>query len=114
MDDEGGIAFVRARHIVNALGDGPEAFCLRVHDEGKYCCYGVDLGCVLARGRMQTDERELLYRAKQWNSPIKAQFRSVPLTQTEVVMPPDMTAGKWSWKSTKGARKAPRPMRHSS
>jgi len=45
---------------------------------------------------MQSDDRELSERAKLWNSAIKAEFKSVPLTaSTEVPMPADMTAGKW-------------------
>ena len=96
MDDDGAIEFTRAGHNINALGDEHEAFYLRVYGVGEYCYHGADLGVVLARGRMQSDDRELSERAKLWNSAIKAEFKSVPLTaSTEVPMPADMTAGKW-------------------
>lgn len=96
MDENGAIEFVRAGHNINALGDEQEAFYLRVYGEGEYCYHGADLGCIMARGRMQSNERELLDRAKKWNKAIKAEFRSVPLTaDIEAKMPADMTAGKW-------------------
>ena len=62
-----------------SLGDESEAFYLRVYGVGDYCYHGADLGCLLARGRMQTVKRELTARARQWNAGIKAQFQSVPL-----------------------------------
>ncbi|AVL53670.1 biotin carboxylase [Roseobacter denitrificans] len=96
MDDAGEITFKRAGHNINALGGEQEGFYLRVFGVGEYCYHGADLGCVLARGRMQSDDRELLERAKLWNKAIKAEFKSIPLTvNTEVPMPADMTAGKW-------------------
>jgi biotin carboxylase len=102
MADDGTISFVRAARNINTLGDEHEAFYLRVYGVGDYCYYGADLGCVMARGRMQSDKRELLERAKLWNSAIKAEFKSVPLTaeaeaqaEAEVAMPADVTAGKW-------------------
>ena len=96
MDAEGRIAFQRPARNINALGDEAEAFYLRVYGVGEYCYHGADLGCVLSRGRMQSDERELLDRAKRWNAAIKAQFKSVPIPQpAEVAIPDDLSAGKW-------------------
>lgn len=96
MAEDGSISFLRAGHNINALGDENEAFYLRVYGAGEYCYHGADLGCVLARGRMQSDDRELLERAKQWNAAIKAQFKSEPIApQVEVNMPADMSSGKW-------------------
>ncbi len=96
MDDEGDIEFLRASHNINALGNENEAFYLRVYGVGEYCYHGADLGCLLARGRMQSDDRELLERARLWNKAIKNEFHSVPLSpNTQVTLPSDMTAGKW-------------------
>ena len=96
MESDGEIDFVRPSHNINALGGEDEAFYLRVYGVGEFCYHGADLGCLLARGRMQSDDRELLERARQWNAAIKGQFKSVPLSaNTPIRMPADMTAGKW-------------------
>ncbi|MCB2093069.1 MAG: biotin carboxylase [Rhodobacteraceae bacterium] len=96
MAEDGSIAFQRPARNINALGGENEAFYLRVYGAGEYCYHGADLGCVLARGRMQSDDRQLLERAKRWNAAIKAEFETVPIqTSTELSMPADMSAGKW-------------------
>lgn len=96
MESDGEIEFVRTSHNINAVGGEDEAFYLRVYGVGEYCYHGADLGCVLARGRMQSDSRELLERARMWNAGIKAQFKSVPLSPSaQISVPTDISAGKW-------------------
>lgn len=96
MDRDGNIAFVRPALNIVSLGDESEAFYLRVYGTGEYCYHGADLGCILARGRMQSDGRELLQRAKDWGAGIKSAFRSVALQQGKPASPPpDMEQGKW-------------------
>ncbi|MBT3143904.1 biotin carboxylase [Phaeobacter gallaeciensis] len=96
MDEDGHITFLRASYNINAIGDETEAFYLRVYGVGEYCYHGADLGCLLARGRMQSDDRELLERAQKWNKAIKAEFQSVPLSpNSHPTLPVNMTAGKW-------------------
>ncbi|MFV0277694.1 MAG: hypothetical protein ACK5HY_10980, partial [Parahaliea sp.] len=93
--NEDGVEFVRTSLNPNNLGDEREAFYLRVYGPGDFCYHGADLGCLLARGRMQTDKRNLTKRAKLWNAGIKAQFHSVPLRPTESPILPDLSGGKW-------------------
>ncbi len=96
MDDNGEISFLRSALNLASLGDESEAFYLRVYGVGEYCYHGADLGCLMARGRMQTGKRELTARARQWNAGIKAQFQSVPLAPSSpLILPEDMSAGKW-------------------
>ncbi|WP_299668464.1 biotin carboxylase [uncultured Ruegeria sp.] len=96
LDDQGKVEFVRDGLNVPSLGDENEAFYLRVYSVGDYCYHGADLGCLLARGRMQTDKRNLTKRAKLWNSGMKAQFESIPLPPAEPIeIPDDMSDGKW-------------------
>jgi biotin carboxylase len=96
MDNEGEVSFVRPALNINAIGQESEAFYLRVYGTGDYCYHGADLGCLLTRGRMQTDKRNLTKRAKQWNAGLKAQFRSIPLqAEQAVAVPEDISAGKW-------------------
>ena len=96
LDDEGGVHFVRPALNITSVADEHEAFYLRVYGVGEYCYHGADLGCLFARGRMQTDDRKLMERARRWNAGIKAQFRSVPLTAAAPApIPADFTDGKW-------------------
>ncbi len=96
LTDDGSAEFVRPALNVQSLGNENEAFYLRVYSAGDYCYHGADLGCVLARGRMQTDRRNLTRRAKLWNSGIKAQFESIPLPAVEpIAIPDNISDGKW-------------------
>jgi len=94
MDDAGNVSFLRPALNITSLGDESEAFYLRVYGAGEYRYHGADLGCLMARGRMQSDKRELLERAKLWNAGIKSKFKSVPLAP-EVTKPAEFEAAKW-------------------
>ena len=59
------------------LGDD-EGFYMRVYGPGEYRYHGADLGIVVCRGRMQTDDRRLMDRAKRWAQAIKGEFLGVP------------------------------------
>lgn len=96
MGEDGKISFVRPALNITSVGQETEAFYLRVYGAGSYCYHGADLGCLLTRGRMQTDKRNLTKRAKLWNAGIKAQFKSIPLQANQAVsIPEDISEGKW-------------------
>jgi biotin carboxylase len=96
LNEDDNVEFVRSALNVTSIGDEDEAFYLRVYGEGEYSYLGADLGCLLSRGRMQSDSRELLERAKLWNAGIKAQFKTIPIEPAEhPELPEDMSAGKW-------------------
>lgn len=96
MDENGQVEFLRGALNITSVGDENEVFYLRVYGVGEYCYHGADLGCLLARGRMQSDARELSDRAKAWNAGLKAAFTSVPLTaQVPVNLPVGLDVGKW-------------------
>lgn len=96
LKDDGTVKFVRPALNITSLADENEAFYLQVYGAGDYCYHGADLGCILARGRMQTDKRNLTKRAKLWNTGIKAQFDSIPLPPVEpIAVPVDIADGKW-------------------
>ena len=83
----GGIRFVRRETDWHDVSGGDEAFYLRIAGEGQYRYPGADLGILVTRGRLQTDEHELTDRALAWISGIKAQFKGVP-TPLEAALPP--------------------------
>jgi hypothetical protein len=74
----GGIRFVRRETDWHTVSSEDEAFYLRIAAEGQYRYPGADLGILVTRGRLQTDEHELTDRALAWISGIKAQFSGAP------------------------------------
>ena len=96
MQEDGQVEFLRPALNITSVGDENEAFYLRVYGVGEYCYHGADLGCLLARGRMQSDERTLSDRAKAWNAGIKGAFVTQPLEAEPPVAPPQgLDTGKW-------------------
>ncbi len=88
MAEDGSIKFVRRTlDWTNVTGEN-EAFYLRVYTAGDYRYHGADMGILVARGRMQTDDRKLLERAKKWAAGINSQFQCVPLPPEMPVHPP--------------------------
>ena len=69
--------------------DNDEAYYLRVYREGDFTYKGADLGIIVARGRMQTEHRELRERAKLWTAGINAEFHGVePRAAPEIYQDP--------------------------
>ena len=81
----GGIAFVRRATDWHSVSSENEAFYLRIAAEGQYRYPGADLGILVTRGRLQTDEHELTDRAHAWISGIKAQFAGAPVPPEETL-----------------------------
>ena len=67
-----------------------EAFYLRVYTAGDYRYHGADMGILVSRGRMQTDDRKLKDRAKQWVNALYKQFAAIPLEGSSAPSPPPM------------------------
>lgn len=79
----GGISFVRRETDWHSVSSEDEAFYLRIAAEGQYRYPGADLGILVTRGRLQTDEHELTERALTWIQGIKAQFAGSPVAPEE-------------------------------
>ena len=84
MQDDGSIKFMRRSIDWGNVSDNNDAFYLRVYGEGDYSYLGADMGILVARGRMQSDDRQLLPRAKEWVNAINAQFEYKELEELEV------------------------------
>ena len=80
MERPGEIAFARWGHDWHSLHDEDEAFFLRVLGPGDYTYPGADLGVLVARSRMQTEDNELTPRALEWIQGVHAQFGRTPPT----------------------------------
>jgi hypothetical protein len=83
LDDSGNIGFARWGHDWHSLHDESEAFFLRVLAPGDYRYPGADLGVLVARSRMQTEDNELTDRALQWIAGIHGEFSGTPLPAEE-------------------------------
>lgn len=75
----GGIGFVRRETDWHTVADENEAFYLRIAQAGGHRYPGADIGILVTRGRLQTDDHQLTERALAWISGIKRQFETVPL-----------------------------------
>ena len=89
MDGDGNIKLVRKSIDWFLVSGEDEAFYLRVYTAGDYRYYGADMGILVSRGRLQTDDRKLKPRAKQWAEAIHGQFATIPVTKREAEAVPD-------------------------
>jgi biotin carboxylase len=94
LQDSGAIGFSRWGNDWHSLQDESEAFFLRVLGPGDYRYHGADLGVLVARSRMQTDDNELTDRARLWIDGIHAQFASTPVPPQEEPAPSGALAFK--------------------
>ena len=94
LNDDDSIDFVRRTLDWHTVGDENEAFYLRVYGVGEYRYHGADLGILVSRGRMQTDDRQLTERAKRWAAAINAQFEGTPPPPEQPVTPPEWSISK--------------------
>lgn len=94
MADDGSVRFVRSEVDWHAVSRESEAFYLRVYGAGDYRYPGADLGVVVARGRMQADDRILLDRARNWAEGLTEHFQGVP-PESAVRPPEELLYTKW-------------------
>jgi hypothetical protein len=91
---DGGIRFSRWGNDWHSLQDESEAFWLRVLGPGDYRYPGADLGVLVARSRMQTEEGELTERAHRWIEGIHGQFAGEALEPRHEPVPTGALAFK--------------------
>ena len=92
MNEAGAIKLVRKSIDWFLVSGENEAFYLRVYTAGDYRYKGADMGILVSRGRMQTDDRKLTERAKRWAAAIHAQFEGVPVSAPIDVPKPSVSA----------------------
>jgi hypothetical protein len=77
MNKNGSIAFSRMDTHRRAVEHESEAFFLRITRKGDWLYEGADMGILVMRGRMMTDDFKLTERAKKWIAAIKGEYKSV-------------------------------------
>lgn len=78
MNDQGQVSFSRYDSHRRAVESEHEAFFLRITGVGDYQYEGADLGILVTRGRLMTDDFQLNDRAKAWINGIRAQYKAKP------------------------------------
>jgi hypothetical protein len=79
----GGIRYVRPETDWHTVASEDEAFYLRIAGAGQRRHPGADLGILVARGRLQTDDHRLTEQALRWIRGIKKSFWTAPVSQLE-------------------------------
>jgi biotin carboxylase len=83
LSEDGAVAFRRWGHDWHGISDVSEAFYLRILAPGDYRYRGADLGALVTRGRLQTDDNRLEDRCQRWITGIRAQFAGTPVIRQE-------------------------------
>lgn len=68
------MAFRRWGNDWHGIVSESEAFYLRILATGDYRYHGADMGALVTRGRLQTDDNRLEERCRQWAAGLRAQF----------------------------------------
>ena len=77
MRPDGQVRFVRRSIDWHNVSDEDEAFYMRIYGAGEYLYHGADIGILITRGRMQTDDRQLTDRARNWVSGLTDEFELI-------------------------------------
>ncbi len=83
LGEDGAVSFRRWGNDWHGIQSESEAFYLRIFAPGDYRYRGGDLGALVTRGRLQTDDNRLEDRCKQWIAGMRAQFAGSPLAPQE-------------------------------
>jgi D-alanine-D-alanine ligase-like ATP-grasp enzyme len=96
LRDDGLIAYDRFDYHRRAVESEREAFFLRISGPGDYRYEGADLGILVTRGRLMTDDFRLNDRARAWIEGIKAQYAAQRLPSPEAIeAAPPMVVGQF-------------------
>ncbi|MEQ8910129.1 MAG: biotin carboxylase [Vicingaceae bacterium] len=80
IDENDRITYDRMDTHRRAIEDDDEAFFLRITRENDYVYEGADIGILVLRGRLMTDDFQLKDRAKSWIKALKAEYVGVEPT----------------------------------
>jgi len=89
IEKDGTLTFRRAELDWHGLQDESEFFFIRVYGPGDYRFKGADLGVLVTKGRLQTDDpKDLTPRCRTFIDGIRVRFVSQPLFDTTPALPP--------------------------
>ncbi len=85
MKEDGSIDYDRMDTHRRSVDGDDEAFFLRIMKEGEYVYKGADLGILVMRGRMMTDNFNLTEKSKKWLAAIQNKFESIEPTKVNQI-----------------------------
>ena len=86
LEEDGTLRFVRVSNDWHEVTNEDEAFYMRVYGPGDYRFKGADLGILVTKGRMQTDDG-LTERCRRYIEGIRALYQSEPPPEPPTVVP---------------------------
>lgn len=82
FDADGALQFLRPGLDWHSLAGSDEAFFLRVYGKGDYLFKGADIGILVTKNRMQTEEKTLTPLARNFITSIGERYAAAPLAET--------------------------------
>lgn len=86
LDEDGNLNYIGVTNDWHDVTHEDECFFMRVYGPGDYRFKGADLGILVTKGRMQTDDG-LTRRCRSYINGVRSMYVSEPLPQTPVVIP---------------------------
>jgi len=83
MASDGSVSYDRFDYNRQAIESEREAFFLRITGPGDYRYEGADLGILITRGRVMSEDFDLNDRARDWIKGIKRLYAAKPLTEIQ-------------------------------
>jgi hypothetical protein len=83
MQEDGSVQYVRFDYHRRAVEDENHGFYLRISGKGDYRYKGADLGILITRGRLMTDDFELNDRARSWIKGMVGEYSGVSLEEAD-------------------------------
>jgi hypothetical protein len=83
LQEDNSVTFTRFDYHRRAVEDENHGFYLRISGAGDYRYKGADLGILITRGRLMTDDFELNQRAKAWIDGMVGHYTGVSLDEAE-------------------------------
>lgn len=83
LQEDNTVTFTRFDYHRRAVEDENHGFYLRISGAGDYRYKGADLGILITRGRLMTDNFELNERAKAWIEGIVGHYNGISLDEVE-------------------------------
>lgn len=83
LQDDNSISFTRFDYHRRAVEGESHGFYMRISGPGDYRYKGADLGILITRGRLMTDDFELNERARAWISGIVGEYEGMSLDEVD-------------------------------
>jgi hypothetical protein len=84
LEPNGEFVYDRMDTHRRAIENENEAFFLRITRKGDYLYEGADMGILVLRGRLMTDNFELKDRAKKWINAIKGKYQTIDPSEAQI------------------------------